>query len=330
MTAIAAARSYMVRPKIRHHAAGGTFYADEVARIYGFPKVQFKKLTPIACIELGGGYNPADMSAYFSARNLPMPNIIDKSVLGGSNSPGGDADGEVVLDIQIAATVFSYMTGQPATIMTMFAPNTIAGFAGAIQAAVDAGAWPSISWGGAEKQYGSSDIQAMEVPLKASSDAGRPACAAAGDNGASDGETGNNADYPSSSIYAVSCAGTRLVKNPDGTYTESVWNNGANGGATGGGPSALFATPSYQTGFLPTGIRGRCVPDVCGLADPETGFAIFLQNAWQVIGGTSATAPLYAGYFAALASSGINLSNLHSLLYSNESTCFSDIILGSN
>ncbi len=325
-----AARSYLVRPKIRHHAAGGTFYADEVCGIYTFPKVKVVRDVPIACAELGGGYRKSDMDHYFAARNLPPANIRDISVLGAHNSPGQDADGEVVLDIQIAATVYSWMTGRPANILVPFGPNSTEGFAGCIQAAVDAGAWPSISWGGSENQWSPSDIATMEVPLKASNAAKMPACVAIGDDGQSDGQSGLHVDYPGSSPNSVACGGTRLVVNPDGSVTETVWNNGAHGGATGGGASSIFNPPSYQTNVIPVGIRGRCVPDVAGLADPETGFNIFLSNSWETIGGTSATAPLYAGYFAALAAAGINLANLHQLMYSNEANCFADIVIGDN
>jgi kumamolisin len=75
------------------------------------------------------------------------------------------------------------------------------------------------------------------------------------------------------------------------------------GGATGGGVSIEFGLPSYQsTASVPTNVNtgqtGRGVPDVCGNADPETGYSIRVDGAQQTVGGTSAVAPLWAGLIA--------------------------------
>jgi len=48
----------------------------------------------------------------------------------------------------------------------------------------------------------------------------------------------------------------------------------------------------------PGGKVGRGVPDICGNADSETGFIIRVDGANQVIGGTSAVSPLWAGLIA--------------------------------
>jgi hypothetical protein len=60
----------------------------------------------IAIIELGGGWAQADITQFFANANLPVPNITDVSVDSTTNSqckPQNDADGEVALDIQVAA-----------------------------------------------------------------------------------------------------------------------------------------------------------------------------------------------------------------------------------
>ena len=82
-----------------------------------------------------------------------------------------------------------------------------------------------------------------------------------------------------------------------------MWNDLASGhGATGGGVSRHFPPPDYQRGLDvpagPTGSPGRGVPDVAGNADPMTGYRVRVGGRDQVIGGTSAVAPLWAALTA--------------------------------
>ena len=81
---------------------------------------------------------------------------------------------------------------------------------------------------------------------------------------------------------------------------ESAWNSN---GATGGGISEVFGIPIYQQSLaMPVdrngGTVGRGVPDVAAVADPNTGYATFVNGQWLIVGGTSAVAPLYAGLVA--------------------------------
>ena len=48
----------------------------------------------------------------------------------------------------------------------------------------------------------------------------------------------------------------------------------------------------------PNGSAGRGVPDVAGNADPLTGYQVLVDGESQVIGGTSAVAPLWAALIA--------------------------------
>jgi kumamolisin len=125
---------------------------------------------------------------------------------------------------------------------------------------------------------------------------------AAGDDGSTDGVTGtaNHVDFPASSPHVLSCGGTKLTGSGNVIQSEVVWNElAAQEGATGGGVSTVFALPSWQANAgvpkatTPTG--GRGVPDVCGDADPVTGYTVRVDGKTMVIGGTSAVAPLWAG-----------------------------------
>jgi kumamolisin len=82
---------------------------------------------------------------------------------------------------------------------------------------------------------------------------------------------------------------------------ESVWNRGSSG--TGGGISDIYPVPAFQAASaLPAsynaGRKGRGVPDVACLADPNSGYLIVVSGAKEVVGGTSAAAPFWAGLTA--------------------------------
>lgn len=323
-------KHYIRRPRSLQPAS---YTPTQIAALYTFPtKLKVVKPTTIGIVELGGGHSAADLTAYFQALGQPAPVVTTLSIQGAKSSPGTDADGEVMLDIEVAAAVYSYCTGLPANVLVAYAPNTTAGFVAAINALVAAGvAVISISWGGSESQWTQADAAAMNAAIQDAVAAGITVLVASGDNGASDGLAGLNVDFPASCPFALACGGTSL-RSANGVITsETTWNNGGNGGATGGGISSLFAPPSYQTGFLPAGTTGRGSPDVAGNADPETGYVVRVQGQNTVIGGTSAVAPLYAGLIAAIvAATGKPLGLLQSLLYPNEATVCRDVVSGNN
>jgi kumamolisin len=126
---------------------------------------------------------------------------------------------------------------------------------------------------------------------------------ACGDDGSTDGGTGNNVDFPASSPHVLACGGTTLEGSGTTIRSEVVWNELASGeGATGGGVSNLFPLPTWQgNSKVPaptTSGGGRGVPDVAGDADPSTGYEVRVDGETMVIGGTSAVAPLWAGLIA--------------------------------
>jgi kumamolisin len=297
---------------------------QQIAAAYGFPTDADGTGQTVAVIELGGGYRTADLNEYFSAQGLRTPVIEAVPVDGAANAPGGDADGEVMLDIEVIGAI-----AQGARIAVYFGPNTTDGFYDAIAAAVhDTQRTPSIisiSWGQAESEWTASAMDSYDALLADAAAAGISVYVASGDNGASDGEpSGLHVDFPASSPSAVGCGGTTLR-----SAGEVVWNELASGeGATGGGFSSHFSMPSYQEGVV-TG-DGRGVPDVAGNADPTTGYAVRVDGQNQVIGGTSAVAPLWAA-LTALANqrNGTNAGAPHARLY-REPSAFRDITSGNN
>ncbi len=134
----------------------------------------------------------------------------------------------------------------------------------------------------------------------------------------------------------------RFFKTLRPLTNEQVWNEGPEGGAGGGGISNKFARPDYQPPLnipaSPNGTNGRGVPDVSGDADPETGYQIYLDGNPDVVGGTSAVAPLWAGPIARinqrLASLGSKpVGFFNPLIYASSianSGVFNDILTGTN
>jgi kumamolisin len=107
----------------------------------------------------------------------------------------------------------------------------------------------------------------MDAACQSAAALGITITVAAGDDGSTDGGTGNNVDFPASSPHVLACGGTKLVANGATIASEVVWNELANNeGATGGGVSNVFALPAWQAkAQVPasaTSTGGRGVPDV--------------------------------------------------------------------
>lgn len=322
----------------RPHASAISYTPVQIGQLYGFPSDSTASSQTIALLELGGGFRQADITAYFKSLGQKPPQVVAVSVSGAKNSPGNanGADGEVMLDIEVAAAV-----APGARIVVYFAPNTDQGFIDAIGAAVhDAKYKPSIlsiSWGAAEVRWTAQAMNALDAVCQSAAALGITITVAAGDNGSSDGvsDNKNHVDFPASSPHVLACGGTSL-ESSNGTITsETVWND-QGGGATGGGISNTFALPAWQSGAnVPTptsSTGGRGVPDVAGNADPNTGYTIRVDGQTMVIGGTSAVAPLWAGLIAlANQQNGISSGFINPAIYmAAAKPAFRDITQGNN
>ena len=276
----------------------------------------------IAIIELGGAYLDSDTAAFCMANAVPVPNVAHVYLDGAAQTTmADDASSEVALDVQVAAAAYSVATGVPAEIMIFWTKDIATGVVAATAAGFDV---CSISWGDDEAQWPEAEGQAMERAIEAATAAGMIVFVASGDNDSSDGgSTAANVDLPAGCPHAIACGGTS--KTP---HAEVVWNNNpgdASGSGTGGGFSTIFQpVPLWQIG-APHG-PGRMVPDVAANADSETGYNIVVNGQPQIVGGTSAVAPLYAGLFAAF---GEKLGWIGPALYLN-ALAFTDIIQGDN
>ena len=333
------------RAGARAQAVSLSYTPTQVAAFYDYPTGVDGTGECIALIELGGGYNPTDLSNYWNQLNLTKtPNVSAVSVGNGSNNPTGDPngpDGEVMLDIEVSGAI-----APGSNIVVYFADNTDAGFLNAITTAVhDSTNNPSvvsISWGGPESSWTGQAMTSMDEAFQAAAAMGVTVCVAAGDDGSTDGVTDgqNHVDFPASSPNVLACGGTTLVASGNSITTETTWNELANNeGATGGGISDVFPLPSWQANAgVPSSANsnhnvGRGVPDVSGDADPTTGYVTLVDGQSGVIGGTSAVAPLWAGLIALINESvGKPAGLVNPLLYQSASTAgdFNDVTSGNN
>jgi kumamolisin len=318
-------------------APSGGYPPNQVAAVYQFPAGTDGSGQTVAVIELGGGFSASDLDTYFGGLDITVPSVTAQGVDGASNAPGSDPNGadiEVNLDIDVIGAA-----APGAKQVVYFGPNNgDQGFVDAISAAAEASPAPiaiSISWGQSEDSWTAQGLSSMNAAMSDAAALGITVCAAAGDNGSgddvSDGEP--HCDFPASSPYALGCGGTKLEFSGGAITSEVVWNETASKeGAGGGGVSDQFALPSWQANAgvparaggtasgggggehhrrrktgedvgaeAASGAGGRGVPDVAGNADPVTGYSIYADGQSQVVGGTSAVAPLWAALVSRLA-----------------------------
>jgi len=154
---------------------------------------------------------------------------------------------------------------------------------------------------------------------------------------------------PAASPYSVAVGGTSLFLNTDHTIKfQTGWGNnitriadvspnppvipplllGFDGGA-GGGASAVFAKPAYQSG-LPGSTR--MLPDIGYVADSFTGVEVVLTDpsvgpTIGVVGGTSLSCPMFSALWAiANQAAGTWLGQASPLLYNLPSDAITDIL----
>jgi hypothetical protein len=210
----------------------------------------------------------------------------------------------------------------------------------------------SIGWPEQNFLYGGVETQGYQFPDSAfttpSGHIGVTFVASSGDGGSYPGNpgyiaSGNSVNSMASSPNVLSVGGTTLNYNSGGTPTgEIAWGyNSSTSGyyeGSGGGVSAIESEPAYQVAVAGTQ-SGRSVPDVAFDADPNTGVLIVYNGGGYAIGGTSLSAPCWAGLIA-VANQGRVLKSLPTLNGTSEPTLnaiydlptgdFNDITSGTN
>jgi kumamolisin len=306
------------------------FFPAELAAAYDYPDGEGSGQT-IGLLEFGGGYFAEDLARFGQAAGLAsLPTVVPISVDKMPTDTNDEATGEVMLDVEVLAGLCP-----KATIPVWFSQFTEKGWVDALDAAMhDAKYQPqvlSISWGYAEdvSVWTASAVAQVNEALQEAALMGITVCVAAGDDGSSDGINDGHAhvDFPCASPYVLAVGGTLL--RTGAKRSERAWKDGDglrsdNGGSTGGGVSTRIARPAWQAGLdiapvNPAQAAGRIVPDVAANASANTGYFVVAGGQQEISGGTSASAPLWAGLIARinqqLSASGQRVGYLTPLLY---------------
>ena len=303
----------------------------QVTSLYDFPDQSASGQTIAIFSE--SGYKTEDINTYFTNLGLDVPTVQDVSIDGATNTP--DTHAETTMDICISASA-----APGASVAVYFTPGKEKGWVDLIGRVVHPNSNDPVCsvLSSSYYRYNGDDYNASADFLDAVSSAfqdaalqGVTVCVASGDRGSYSKITDGNVhvQYPASDPWVLTVGGTTIANVDGSSYDEYVWNHDE--GATGGGVSAYFSLPSYQSSAtVPVSLNdqseGRGVPDVAANSDPRSGYKIPLNGGHKTVGGTSAAAPLWAGLIARInAAMGENIGYINPALYVFGSSVFNDI-----
>jgi kumamolisin len=268
------------------------------------------------------GYTASDITAYASNYGLASPKLTNVLIDSFSGTPtkATTADPspgslEVTLDIEM----FVALAPSAAQILVFEAPNStnaLTTYIDVLNAMTTHNPLPTVistSWGLPEDGVDDTYFTGESAALKQMAAQGQSFFASAGDNGAYDNTSSSSlvVDSPCSDPYTTCVGGTKLTLSSSGNFqSETSWGQPLNDSGGGGGISAQWPIPAYQAGLATSTNMGlqtplmRMVPDVSLNAEPDTGYSVYYTSAvaagqpWNVVGGTSASAPLWAAFTA--------------------------------
>lgn len=264
----------------------------------------------------------ADVRAFDQAWGLPDPPSI-ATITPAGPVPAFDASDadmtewafETSLDVE-----YAHLIAPRASILVVATPvsesDGVAGFPDIVRAenyVIDHGQADVItqSLGAAEPSFPSADrIRSLRSAFLNAARRGVTVVAAAGDSGATDYENDGQAlfpyrvdSWPSTDPLVTSVGGTRLHLGAAGRRSapDAAWSDGY--GAGGGGLSTVFPRPAYQDRVRGVVGNARGTPDVALSAAVDGGVLVYssydvANTGWSVVGGTSESAPLFAGVVA--------------------------------
>src|SRR5216684_3392084 len=225
----------------------------------------------------------------------------------------------------------------------------------------------STSFGLCEASLGSSGNAFLNSLWQQAAAQGISVFVSSGDNGAAGCDSasatsathGRGVNGLCSTPYSVCVGGTEfndtsapslywMPSNASGTQASAIsyipelaWNESASGyglWASGGGMSAIYAKPSWQTGTGVPADGKRDVPDVSLSSAGHDGYLIYQEGSLYVVGGTSAASPSFAGAMALVVQhAAARQGNANTVFYSlaakqraGGASVFHDITSGNN
>lgn len=302
----------------------------------------------------------ADVQQFRSRFDLPAgdPQVV---LVPNTRDPGKIKDDMVEADLDVE---WAGVAAPGAGIVYVYSYDVM----DAVKYAIDQNLAPvlSLSYGLCEPQTSASDTLMLQSWARQANAQGMTWLTASGDSGGADCVSGNShagaalaVDVPASIPEVTGVGGTEFNEGA-GQYwnagnaasggsalsyiPEIAWNDSDSSGPSsgGGGASTVFPKPSWQAGGGVPNDNARDVPDVSLAASADhDGYMIYSDGQWQIIGGTSAGAPVMAGVATLLnhyliasgAQAGAGLGNINPRLYSLAQTTpsiFHDVIEGNN
>jgi len=288
----------------------------------------------------------SDLSTFDTLYSLPSPSISKILINNPSTCPSGkNYCLETAMDVQWAHVMAPGATLHVVLVPDLSDSSLTAGIGYVVNTDLASGGVFSNSWGGPEMcsllgyvfQSDPSFVNAVHQLFVQAASQGISTFFSSGDNGAYEScglgyDSILTVEYPASDNWVTAVGGTSLnsITGP----SELGWSG------SGGGVSQVFAEPTYQSSDFY--LSGRGVPDVSMDADPSTGVYVYCNQGspctgWlSGVGGTSLSAPLWAGSVAVLNHAlGTKLGFLNPLIYavyttSEYSSDFHDVTSGSN
>ena len=351
-------RTAPVMPDFNSSNGGHSLAPDDIAKIYNLTplyQASYDGLGQKLVIAGQTDINLSDLRAFRSQFGLTArdPQIV----LAGADP--GTSQGDL-----IEATLDLEWSGAVARNATLIYVNSNNVFT-SVQYAINQNLAPviSLSYGACEtsSQAGFRSVAQQAAAqgitwMTASGDQGAAGC----DYGAGVATHGPAVSFPADIPEIVAVGGTEFAETSSSVWAtqngtafgsalsyipETAWNDTATSGelsASGGGMSAIFSKPWWQTGPGVPNDGQRDVPDVAlSASGRHDGYLIYTGGALMTVGGTSAAAPAFAGMVAllnqylvargTLAKPG--LGNLNPALYAlaqSSTGVFHDITTGDN
>jgi kumamolisin len=300
------------------------------------------------------GFAQSDLDSFTTKYGLPK---LNPTIVG---NPLPEPYGETTMDLEVAHAI-----APDAKMVVVNARPTFEGGGGAYEkigkmlADTDrqfpGAIWSfSIGWG-CDKLMTEADLAPVRSALADAQTRGTVAFDASGDLAGLECKGGDDWDSPpgpsdigldsvASLPEMTNVGGTTLSTDATGKWlAEQAWFDVPLSQGTGGGTSTLFDVPVWQrivaNNVPDSRNNGRMTPDISAVADPFTGVKIVLDGMDLVGGGTSQSAPIWAGLAAVMtqyltANGGGPIGELNPYLYriavGAPLPAFRDVTLGGN
>jgi len=307
---------------------------DSLRRVYGaedLSKAGFTGKGVTVAVFAFDGFYQSDLDAFSTSLGLSKftPDVVGEIP--------SERSGEATMDLEvihaIAPDAKTVLVDARPTVQGDATYEKIAKLMESVDHSYPGAIWSlSIGWG-CDKLITAADLAPVRAALRTALSHGTTAFDASGDLAGLECKGGQDWSAPPSlndigldAVASVpemtSVGGTAVSTDANGDWLdEQAWFDVPLSQGTGGGVSSLFSQPPWQAGLnVPQSAGQRLTPDVAAVADPDTGVTIVLNGREMFSGGTSLSAPVWAGLTAIMNQylrdkGGRSIGDINPLLY---------------